>query len=129
MLLLKLRNIHCKDMTSFECLLYLSKYCSHTCTFIYLLLNGIMWLHIVNINKAKGEIWILAVIDNSLNLMLVDAMIESIKVSFNLAVPAKSFCAYVHNCKCVIIIIYWRFVGFCLFKYVWKDEEYLSNVN
>ena len=28
-----------------------------------------MWLHIVNIyNKAKGEIWILAVIDNSLNL-------------------------------------------------------------
>ena len=25
-----------------------------------------MWLHIVNINKAKGEIWILAVIDNSL---------------------------------------------------------------
>ena len=61
-------------MTSFECLLYLSKYCSHTCTFIYMLLNG-MWLHIVNINKAKGKIWILAVIDNSLNLILVDAMI------------------------------------------------------
>ena len=34
-----------------------------------------MWLHIVNINKAKGEIWILAVIDNSLNIILVDAMI------------------------------------------------------
>ena len=35
-----------------------------------------MWLHIVNIyNKAKGEIWILAVIDNSLNLILVVAMI------------------------------------------------------
>ena len=65
-------------MTSFECFLYhvhLSKYCSHTSTFIYLLLNGIVWLHIVNINKAKGEIWILAVIDNSLNLILVDTMI------------------------------------------------------
>ena len=45
LLLLKLRNIHCKDMTSFECLLYhvyISNYCSYTCTFIYLLLNGIM---------------------------------------------------------------------------------------
>ena len=40
-LLLKLRHIHCKDMTSFECLLYLSKYYSHTCTFIYLL-NSIL---------------------------------------------------------------------------------------
>ena len=41
----------------------------------HLLLNGIMWLHIVNINKAEDEIWILAVIDHSLNLILVDAMI------------------------------------------------------
>ena len=34
-----------------------------------------MWLHFVNIKKDKGEIWILAVIDNSLNLILVGAMI------------------------------------------------------
>ena len=34
-----------------------------------------MWLHIVNMNKAKDDIWILAVIDNSLNLILVDSMI------------------------------------------------------
>ena len=34
-----------------------------------------MWVHIVNINKSKGEIWILVVIENSLNLILVDAMI------------------------------------------------------
>ena len=34
-----------------------------------------MWLHIMNNNKAKDDIWILAVIDTSLNLILLDAMI------------------------------------------------------